>query len=154
MASQRAEESGGEQGEGRRQQLPGEEEAGAQGAEQGEHRGRQGGRLSGFRAQAGPARRTGRAGPGSLSVPAALLVGRPHAGGPLDGLGARAVHRAAHHREDGALDRGGQQDLAPAAVPVQRVGRVVLVPDRLPGLAEGQPGQPPLDQPSTNPRGW
>lgn len=45
------------------------------------------------------------------SVPAALVVGRPDPGGPLDGLRAPAVHRTAHHREDGALDGRGQQDL-------------------------------------------
>src|SRR5690606_15479129 len=70
---------------------------------------------------------------------AAPVRGRPSPRGACGGRAARPLRRAARPRDGGALDGGGQRDLAPAAVPVQGGRRVVLVPDQSPGLLEGEP---------------
>src|SRR5262249_36620681 len=75
----------------------------------------------------------------------------PAPGQPTYPFGAAPVDGRLDDREDRALQRRRRQDLRPAAVLVERVGRLVLagreLPDLLAHVPRDQPGTGPGDQP-------
>src|SRR4051794_10587221 len=76
----------------------------------------------------------GRVGAGrSVARPAPGELGEAAGSGPVDGR--------LRGREDGALQRGGQHDLAHLVLALQRARGVFLVGDLLPDLLEDDPGQ-------------
>src|SRR5262249_924490 len=58
----------------------------------------------------------------------------------LEGRGAAAIDRRLHAREDGPLNRGGDEDVGPRVVTAQRVGCFVLVAHLFPDLPEDHTG--------------
>ena len=93
-------------------------------------------------------------GPRRVSVPAALLLRRPYAGGPFDGLRAGAVRGAAHRGEDRALDRRGEQDLPQPRSRSRASGASSSCRITFQTLRKASPASAPLAQPTMNPTGW
>src|SRR3954469_10709458 len=77
-------------------------------------------------------------------------VARPGAGHLAEAMGSRAVYGGLRGREDGALDRGGEDDLPHRVLALQCARGVVLLRDELPDLLEDGPrhdaGQDPAQQ--------
>src|SRR5947209_8548149 len=63
-------------------------------------------------------------------------VARPRAGDLREPAGAGALDGGLRRGEDGALDRGGEDDLAHRVLALQRLGCVLRVGDPLPDLLE------------------
>src|SRR3954447_18239719 len=80
----------------------------------------------------------------------ARSVARPGAGHLAEAMGSRAVYGGLRGREDGALDRGGEDDLPHRVLALQCARGVVLLRDELPDLLEDCPrhdaGQDPAQQ--------
>src|SRR4051794_4644748 len=80
----------------------------------------------------------------------ARSVARPGAGHLAEAMGSRAVYGGLRGREDGALDRGGEDDLPHRVLALQCARGVVLLRDELPDLLEDGPrhdaGQDPAQQ--------
>src|SRR4051795_3956333 len=80
----------------------------------------------------------------------ARSVARPGAGHLAEAMGSRAVYGGLRGREDGALDRGGEDDLPHRVLALQCARGVVLLGDELPDLLEDGPrhdaGQDPAQQ--------
>src|SRR3954451_3481807 len=80
----------------------------------------------------------------------ARSVARPGAGHLAEAMGSRPVYGGLRGREDGALDRGGEDDLPHRVLALQCARGVVLLRDELPDLLEDRPrhdaGQDPAQQ--------
>jgi hypothetical protein len=66
---------------------------------------------------------------------------------------APTVDRRLDQAEDPTLQRGGEQDLAPASVGIGSLGSIVFTEGNLPDLPEDGPGEHPPSTPASIPAG-